>query len=91
MIEAPTASENGLPDLDAARAIVAAARADGREMLDEIEAKAVLAAYRIPTVETVAAAASPEAAAEVAKRVGYPVALKIRSPAISHKSDVGGV
>jgi acetyltransferase len=89
--EAPTASENGPPDSATARAIVAAALADGREMLDEVEAKAVLAAYGIPTVPTVAVDPSADAAVAAAHGLGYPVALKILSPDISHKSDVGGV
>jgi len=74
----------------AARAIVAGALAEGRSILTEPEAKNVLAAYAIPVVETrivrEIADLAPAAAA-----VGYPVALKILSPDISHKSDVGGV
>ncbi len=91
LLEAPTASGTGQPDVAAARRLVAAAIAEGREMLDEREAKAVLKAYGIPVVETVAVAASADAACAEANRQGYPVALKILSPDISHKSDVGGV
>jgi acetyltransferase len=89
--EVPTASENGPPDIGAARALIDSVLAEGREMLDELEAKTVLAAYGIPTVPTVAAEASADSVASAARGLGYPVALKIRSPAISHKSDVGGV
>ncbi len=91
LLEAPTASENGPPQLAAARAVVDRALAQGRDMLDEVDAKAVLRAYGIPVVETVAVDASAQAAAHAAKALGYPVALKILSPDISHKSDVGGV
>jgi acetyltransferase len=91
LMEVPTASENGPPDIAAARVVIDAALAAGREMLDELEAKTVLAAYGIPTVPTLAAEASADAAAQAARELGYPVALKIRSPEISHKSDVGGV
>ena len=91
LTEAPAASEYGPPDSAAARAIVEAALADGREMLDEVEAKAVLAAYGIPVVATVAVDPSADAAVSAARGLGYPVALKILSPDISHKSDVGGV
>ncbi|MCY7372016.1 MAG: GNAT family N-acetyltransferase [Polaromonas sp.] len=91
LLEAPKASENGAPDVTAARAIVAAVLAGGRDMLDELEAKALLKAYGIPVVETVAVAPTVEAAAQAAARIGFPVALKILSPQISHKSDVGGV
>jgi acetyltransferase len=51
----------------------------------------VLRAYGIPAVRTVAVAPSADAAADAGSEIGYPVALKIVSPEISHKSDVGGV
>ncbi len=65
--------------------------ADGREMLDELEAKAVLKAYGIPVVESVECGADAEQAVALAREIGFPVVLKILSPDISHKSDVGGV
>jgi acetyltransferase len=73
-----------------ARAVLEPVLAAGREMLTEPEAKAVLTAYGVPAVET-RIAASPEAAAEAAQSIGFPVVLKILSRDISHKSDVGGV
>jgi acetyltransferase len=63
---------------------------EGRSMLTEPEAKSVLAAYGIPVVET-RIAANPSEAAEVATKLGFPVALKLLSPDVTHKSDVGGV
>jgi acetyltransferase len=60
-------------------------------MLDEFEAKALLKAYGIPTIATLAVGASSGAAAAAAREIGYPVALKILSHDISHKTDVGGV
>ena len=56
-----------------------------------LAALALLAACAIPTVPTRTCAPSAEAAAQAAREVGYPVVLKILSPQISHKSDVGGV
>lgn len=91
LLECPTASGNGPPDMAAARATIEAVLASGREMLDEFEAKALLQAYGIPTVRTLRVEASPAALTGAAREIGYPVALKIRSPDISHKSDVGGV
>ncbi len=91
LLEAPTASENGRADVSAARAIVEGVRGQGREMLDELEAKEVLRAYGIPVVPTVAVEPAADAAAKAASAIGYPVAIKILSPDISHKSDVGGV
>ena len=78
------------PDREAARAIVAAALGDGRTLLTEPESKQLLAAYGIPVVPTRIVRAPAELAA-AAESIGYPVALKILSPDISHKSDVGGV
>lgn len=91
LLETPTASEIAAPDTDRARALIARVLADGRDMLAEHEAKALLDAYGIPVVPTVAVAADPEVAARAAEKLGYPVALKIVSPELSHKSDVGGV
>ena len=78
------------PDMTAARRIIDHALGEGRELLGEPEAKAVLAAYGIPVVTT-RIAADPRAAAAAAAAIGGPVALKILSPDITHKSDVGGV
>ena len=89
--EVPAASECAPPKVDTARGIIAAAEAEGRDMLGEQEAKALLQAYGIDVVETLATDASAESVLAAAEKVGYPVALKILSPDISHKSDVGGV
>ena len=89
--EAPTASENGPPDIATARATIQAALAAGRDMLDEFEAKAVLKAYGIPVVPTVGVGTSADEVAAAARGIGFPVVLKILSPDISHKSDAGGV
>lgn len=81
------------PDRDGARAAMADALESGRRWLNEPEAKAVLRAYGIPTVET-RIAGSAEAAADLAGELlkdSDGVVLKILSPDITHKSDVGGV
>jgi acetyltransferase len=91
LMETPTSQPEGpKPDTGAVHAIVAAALAAGRDMLTEPESKALLAAYHIPVVET-RIAREIEALTALAAEIGYPVALKILSPDISHKSDVGGV
>ena len=56
----------------------------------EIEAKSLFAAYGIPTVPTTLATSALEASA-AARSMGFPVAIKLHSHVISHKSDVGGV
>ena len=92
LTEAPPALLPNLrPDLDAIKDIVKTALAAGREMLTELEAKAVLDACRIAVVPTKRVAGTPDSAAQAAQSMGYPVVLKILSNDISHKSDVGGV
>ena len=78
------------PDAEKARNIIAGVLDAGRHWLTEYEAKQVMSAYGIPVVTT-HRAESPEQAAEQAAEIGGPVALKILSPDITHKSDVGGV
>ncbi|HWQ28277.1 MAG TPA: acetate--CoA ligase family protein [Dehalococcoidia bacterium] len=70
--------------------IIESARSQGRIILSEVEAKQILAEAGIPVVET-RLAKTPEDAVAIANELGYPVALKIVSPQITHKSDVGGV
>jgi acetyltransferase len=92
LMQAPPA--HGSPtrlDLDAVRPLIDAALAAGREWLTEPEAKALLAACGVPVVETRVTAPEAGAALVAGGAIGYPVALKILSPKITHKSDVGGV
>ncbi len=73
-----------------ADAVVARGRGPGPSVLPEYAARDLLAAYGIP-VPAVAFARSVEEAVAAAERIGYPVVLKVASPDISHKTDVGGV
>lgn len=66
------------------------ARDSARTLLTEAESKQLLQLYGIPTVETRVARSESEAV-EAARELGYPVALKLLSYTITHKSDVGGV
>jgi len=77
-------------DIGKAKAIIARARAENRQLLNEIEAKKLLALYGIPVAAT-GFAASPEAVPGALRDLPPPYAVKIVSPDISHKSDVGGV
>ncbi|REJ92463.1 MAG: GNAT family N-acetyltransferase [Planctomycetota bacterium] len=86
----PSVLDDFTVDTAAARRIIVRALAAGRELLTEPEAKGVLAAYGIPTVETRIAKA-PKECGRLATEIGFPVAIKILSPDITHKSDVGGV
>ena len=80
-------------ELDAAavHAIVDEVLAAGRELLTEPEAKALLAACGVPVVPARVVAPNADAALQAAEAIGWPVVLKVLSPQISHKSDVGGV
>ncbi|MGP3668182.1 MAG: acetate--CoA ligase family protein [Candidatus Bathyarchaeota archaeon] len=70
--------------------IIQKALNEGRNFLMEDEAKALCKVYNIPTTE-VRVAKNEDEAVKYAKEIGYPVVLKIVSPDIVHKSDVGGV
>lgn len=65
-------------------------RREGRTILTEVEAKAFLSPSGIPIVETRLARTQQEAV-QCAKSLGWPVVLKVVSPDIVHKSDIGGV
>ena len=78
------------PDWDAARRLVEAALERGRSVLDPIESKAMLAAFRIPVLPSATARDADEAAAR-AREIGFPLAMKLLSPDVTHKTDVGGV
>ena len=91
LMQTPPAATVPAWDLAAVQAPIDAALAAGRGMLTEPEAKAVLAACGIAVAGTREVAADAEAAVQSAQQIGFPVALKILSPQISHKSDVGGV
>jgi acetyltransferase len=78
------------PDRAKAEKIIAGVRKSKRTILTEAESKQLLAAYRIPTVET-RIAKTEELAAKAAEEIGFPVVLKLHSETITHKTDVGGV
>ncbi|HPP63024.1 MAG TPA: bifunctional acetate--CoA ligase family protein/GNAT family N-acetyltransferase [Anaerolineales bacterium] len=77
-------------DRAAAAAIINGVRRAGRVLLTEAESKALLSTYNLPVTPTVVAASVDEAL-ESAKQTGYPVALKLHSETVTHKTDVGGV
>jgi len=70
--------------------VIARARMEGRYVLMEPEAKRLCIEYGIP-VPRFELARSVEEAVEHAERIGYPVVLKVVSPQVVHKTDVGGV
>jgi acetyltransferase len=78
------------PDRVAVRRVLDLVRAAGRLELTEAEALAVLAAYGVPTVPG-RAVQGPEEAADAAAMLGFPVVLKVLSPDLPRKTEVGGV
>lgn len=73
-----------------AKLIIEAAVAEQRTILTTIESKVILNAFGIPSTQTLIATTATEALA-AAESLGFPVVMKINSPDITHKQDVGGV
>jgi acetyltransferase len=78
------------PDREAVKKIFLEVARAKRSILSEYEAKQVLAAYGIATVRTLVATTAEECS-KAAQELGFPVAIKILSHDITHKSDVGGI
>jgi acetyltransferase len=97
LLRVPSRSDEAMVTPEDARSAVApilsATAAEGRRVLDEVEAKRVLSAYGMPVTETrpVADAREAERVAAEMLREGGQLVLKLLSRDISHKSDVGGV
>jgi acetate---CoA ligase (ADP-forming) len=77
-------------DRKATRRILSARPSPTTTVLPEYQARSLLAAYGIP-VPPAAKVADLSAAVAAAQRIGFPVVLKVASPDIAHKTDVGGV
>ncbi len=94
LMQVPAAStddgEQPRPDLAAATALRERAAAQGRTLLTEHEAKSLLAAFHLPVPRSVVVSSRDQAVA-AAIEIGFPVVIKVHSPDITHKSDVGGV
>lgn len=86
----PPLSTLAKPDIEGARLVIENVLAERRTVLTEMESKTLLAAFHIPVTKTILARSANEAMM-IATQLGFPVALKIDSPDISHKSDVQGV
>jgi len=86
----PSAAENFCPDEAKARAIMAEAMAEGQVWLDAPRLQTLFDCYAIPIARS-AKAVSPTEVAKKSAEFGTPVVIKILSPDITHKSDVGGV
>lgn len=78
------------PKRDAAKELINLVLRDGRTQLTESEAKSLIKCYQIPVGKFRVATSATEAKA-FAAAIGYPIVMKIASPSIGHKTDVGGV
>jgi acetyltransferase len=78
------------PDREGARLIIEGVLTERRDILTEPESMAILKAFQIPAAQN-AVAHSPNEALIIAETIGFPVAMKVLSTNISHKSDAGGV
>jgi acetyltransferase len=78
------------PDLETAAVIVDSALQERRQILTEMESKALLAAFHIPVARTMIARSAREALL-IAEQLGFPVAMKVNAEGITHKTDAGGV
>ncbi len=90
LYETPSLRREETVDRTRAESILKSVRDAGRTLLTEYESKQLLSAYGIPCVRTEIAESAREAA-RIAGEIGYPVAVKLYSETISHKTDVGGV
>jgi len=83
-------SEQPAPDVEGARLIIEQALSERRKVLSNTESKAILRAFHVVTTTSINAATAADALV-AAEGLGLPVAMKVNSPDITHKSDVGGV
>jgi acetyltransferase len=90
LMQVPASVGDAEPDRERARRLVRQALEKGNYLLADPDTKAILEAYGIPVVPT-RAAATPDEAVRAAEQIGYPVAVKILSPDVLQKTDVGGV
>lgn len=86
----PPLSALSKPDIEGARLVIESVLAERRKVLTEMESKTLLSSFHIPVTPTILARSANEAMM-IATQLGFPVALKIDSADISHKSDVQGV
>ena len=91
LLQTPTSSSTlAKADVEGARLVIESVLAERRNVLNEMESKTLLSCFHIPITNTILARTANEAMM-IASQLGFPVALKIDSPDIAHKSDVQGV
>ncbi|MDD2744542.1 MAG: bifunctional acetate--CoA ligase family protein/GNAT family N-acetyltransferase [Rhodocyclaceae bacterium] len=82
--------QHGRPEAEGAKMLIEALLAERRRVLSEMESKAILRAFKVPVAQTMVARTATEALL-LAEQIGFPIAMKVDSPDLPHKSDAGGV
>ncbi|MCB4358166.1 bifunctional acetate--CoA ligase family protein/GNAT family N-acetyltransferase [Quatrionicoccus australiensis] len=82
--------QHGRPEAEGAKMLIEALLAERRKVLSEMESKAILRAFKVPVAQTMVARTATEALL-LAEQIGFPIAMKVDSPDLPHKSDAGGV
>ena len=91
LLQTPESSRyHDRPETEGAKMLIEALLAERRKVLSEMESKAILRAFKVPVAQTMVARSATEALL-LAEQIGFPVAMKVDSPDLTHKSDVGGV
>ena len=91
LLQTPDPSrQHNRPETEGAKMLIEALLSERRRVLSEMESKAILRAFRVPVAQTMVARSSTEALL-LAEQIGFPIALKVDSPDLPHKSDAGGV
>ena len=83
-------SRHERPEAEGAKMLIEAVLSERRKILSEMESKAILRAFRVPVAQTMVAR-TPTEALLLAEQIGFPIAMKVDSPDLVHKSDAGGV
>ncbi|MFZ2853913.1 MAG: bifunctional acetate--CoA ligase family protein/GNAT family N-acetyltransferase [Rhodocyclaceae bacterium] len=83
-------SQHTRPETEGAKMLIEAVLQERRKVLSEMESKAILRAFRVPVAQTMVAR-TPTESLLLAEQIGFPVAMKVDSPDLIHKSDAGGV
>lgn len=83
-------SKQAATSAEGAKMLIEAVLAERRKVLSEMESKSVLRAFKIPVAQTMVAR-TPTEALLLAEQIGFPIAMKVDSPDLARKSEVGGV
>jgi acetyltransferase len=82
--------QHARPETEGAKMLIEAVLQERRKVLSEMESKAILRAFRVPVAQTMVAR-TPTESLLLAEQIGFPIAMKVDSPDLIHKSDAGGV